>query len=244
MIVDYLHSFYTKSVRIFVGGVPQTIPIRWFRAPAGAKALPIPNTFFSHVWDDHGEAIDGEAGELPYGRKHDPGRNVGYQGQCYRGDPAWFATGQFPAGFPVGVAPGPCLCQIAPAQAAGGIVLAGAATAFRGWLGCTQCGGGAPLNWRLSVSGATGELAPCNGVWLLPNSGPCNWTFLGPDSTFFRIIYSIGAWHTIIDRLGSATEFLPVGTFACAGTTVWRLNTNSGTGGPPTSVVSTPYTGP
>lgn len=127
MIVDFLHSFYRMPVNLVVGGVPTTATIRWYKAPAGAKYLPFPTTFFSHVWDSDQENFPADPGEVGYPRTWDPGRNPGYQGQCYIGDPSWFATGHLPA-LPL-PAPGPCVCQIPPAGGAGALVLAGSAQA-------------------------------------------------------------------------------------------------------------------
>jgi hypothetical protein len=132
MICDYLHSFYSMPVNLWVGGVLHPTTIRWYRAPAGAKLFPYPNAFYAKsVWDNHDE-IDGEPGELGEPRTWDPGRNVGYQGQCFLGDPSWFKTGQLPAYvLTQAPPPSPCLCQIPPAIAAGGLVLGGAAAASK-----------------------------------------------------------------------------------------------------------------
>jgi hypothetical protein len=126
--MDFLHDYYTKSINIWVGGVLTPATIRWYRAPAGAKYFPLPHSYFSRVWDNNYEGYVAEPGETTrHGRTWDPGRNPGYQGQCYRGDPAWFATGQLP---PLNsIQPSACLCQIPPAMGAGGLVLGGSASA-------------------------------------------------------------------------------------------------------------------
>lgn len=128
MWADVLHTCYTMPINIVVGGVPTVAHIRWYKAPAGAKQLPFASAFFTHVWDNNpGESVPGEIGEVGYPRVFDEGTNPGYQGQCYRGDPSWFGTGQLPALNTI--TPSPCLCQIPPAIAGGGLVLAGSAAA-------------------------------------------------------------------------------------------------------------------
>lgn len=126
MVVDFLHSFYSKSVNIWIAGVKTPATIRWYRAPAGAKILPFPHSFFSRVWDNDYEHYLDEPGEATrFGRTWDAGRNPGYQGQCYRGDPEWFQTGQLP---PLeSIPPSDCLCQLPPLQSTGGIILGGSA---------------------------------------------------------------------------------------------------------------------
>lgn len=124
MWVDYLHSFYRMPCKLVIGGVPTTVTLRWYKAPAGAQRLPFGSAIFSHVWDNNpGESIPGEIGEVGAPRTWDPGNNVGYQGQCYRGDPTWFQTGQLPA--LAGIPASPCLCQIPPAFGSGTLVLGG-----------------------------------------------------------------------------------------------------------------------
>lgn len=129
MIADFLHSFYTMPMNIFIGGVPTVVHVRWYRAPAGARYLPFPSTIFSHVWDNNpGESITGEIGEVGSPRTWNVGDNPGYQGRCWRGDPAWFASGMLPP--LASIAPSPCLCQIPPAVGSGGLVLGGSAVAL------------------------------------------------------------------------------------------------------------------
>jgi len=129
MWVDMLHSFYTMPIWLYVGGVKQQFTIRWYKAPAGAKPFPYPSAIFSHVWDNNpGESVPGEVGEIGFPRTWDPGQNNGYQGQCFRGDPLWFQTGQLPALDTI--TPSPCICQVGPLAASGGIVLSGAAAVW------------------------------------------------------------------------------------------------------------------
>lgn len=172
MIADYLHSFYRMPMNIVIGGVPTVVTLRWYKAPAGAKPLPFPSFVFSHVWDNNpGESLAGELGEVGYPRTWDAGTNPGYQGQCYRGNPQWFQTGLLPP--LASIAPSPCLCQIPPAQAAGGLVLGGAASATVGSL-CGFCPGGtAPSKWTATVSGGVNAWASVNGTVTMVRISPC-----------------------------------------------------------------------
>lgn len=176
MICDYLHDFYTMPALIYVGGVPTTVHLRWYRAPAGAKILPIPNAIHaSSVWEAD-DGYSGQVGELYQPRAWDPGRNVGYQGQCYLGDPSWFATGQLPA-YVLTQAPPPsaCLCKIPPAQASGALVLSGSATA--------------------STSICQQGVAPVK-VDTLDGTGPHSWSF----QTGIGVFYYYAAGPAIAPR--------------------------------------------
>ena len=158
-----LHSYYTMPIILYRGGVPTTYTVRWYKAPVGAKYLAIPSCIFSHVWDNNpGESIPGEVGEVGAPRTWDKGDNRGgYQGQCFRGDPAWFATGKLPGVLP---APDPsCLCSIPPAVASGGMMLGGAATPAVG-NPCQAWAGRAPQLDQFDGSGAVTMRAAPGGV--------------------------------------------------------------------------------
>lgn len=213
-----LHSFYRMPAILYVAGVPTRVTLRWYKAPAGAKQLPFPSTIFSHVWDNNpGESQPGEIGEVGYPRTWDPGDNHGYQGQCYRGDPAWFQTGQLPA-LPLPASP--CGCQIPPAQAAGGFVLAGSAVGVAALTTCTQCPAGAPVRWSLNLSGATGAWAALNGTWTLAYVSGCNWQFTIAAGKVVQLQFFAGAWQVRMQNSGQpgSPSFLRLASaFNCFG---------------------------
>lgn len=229
MWVDYLHSFYRMPCKLIIGGVPTIVTLRWYKAPAGAQRLPFGSAIFSHVWDNNpGESIPGEIGEVGAPRTWDPGNNVGYQGQCYRGDPTWFQTGQLPA--LAGIPASPCLCQIPPAFGSGTLMLSGSAVAFVPVLGCAQCPRGAPPAWSLTVVGASAGLSWSNGTWRLPYISGCNWSLTVGAGRTLQVIFSGGTWIVRVhDSAIPATAVLAVeGSFACLGTSFFQE-----TGSPP-----------
>ena len=163
MIMDYLHSFYRRRVRIQIGDEWRWEWIRWFRAAADAKVFPTPHCFFSRTWTNQ-YTEPWPTGELDPRQVWDRGDNPGYPGQDFLGDPAWFAGSPLPAGVltdPTPPLPAYCCAppQMAdigfilglmavpgspmPAVAQGGVVLGGRAgppvPALRGGivLGCT-----------------------------------------------------------------------------------------------------------
>lgn len=239
MIADYLHSFYTMPINIVIGGVPTRTTIRWFKAPAGAKFLPATWAIFSHVWDnDPGESVAGEIGEVGAPRVWDPGRNPGYQGQCFRGDSSWFQTGQLP---PLNtIRPSACLCQIPSGIGQGGLVLGGAALPLPATFSCAQCPGGAPVTWALSFTQGTGDFFQFgNGVRVTLTHG-CRWEFhRGSSNWILTFDLSLG-WVFTVNQTGSAifATYVPVGSFNCLGPGVWVLQSSNGTGARPSNVTS------
>jgi hypothetical protein len=234
MICDYLHSFYTIPALIYVGGVPTTVHLRWFRAPPGAKLLPVPNAFHaSSVWEND-EGYGGGVGEVYQPRVEDPGRNVGYQGQCYLGDPSWFATGQLPAYVLTQAPPtSPCLCQIPPAQAAGGLVLTGAAVAYRGVATCPQ--GALAYSWTIVVPAGTGQFAPFVGTYTMLWFNGCQ-VFHGVPAAgkSWQQDFQFGIWKVRLTSIPPAASYEAQyhirGVFNPFGFNVWDLFSWSGTG--------------
>jgi len=129
MITDQLRAYYRAPVRVLVGGVPHVFWIRRFKAPAGAKYLPMPEVFFSRV-DTNRDCEPGDpVGELPGKRIWDRGHNYGYLGQSFIGDPKWFETGELPAYVLTDPTPPlPETCCAPPQQGQGGAVGGGTAT--------------------------------------------------------------------------------------------------------------------
>jgi hypothetical protein len=235
-----LHSFYRMPAILYIAGVPTQVTLRWYKAPDGAKQLPFPSAIFSHVWDNNpGESQPGEIGEVGFPRTWDPGENHGYQGQCYRGDPSWFATGQLPA---LPVAPSPCLCQILPAQAAGGLVLTGAATGFAALTSCVQCPGGAPANWTMTVAGATGLFANVNGTWTVPYLSGCTWTLTLATNNLRSVTFAGGLWQIRIQSHPGSPVMVwnPTTSFACEAPNLYWTVSGTQPVGAPTSVQITP----
>lgn len=243
-----LHSFYTMPINIVIGGVPTQTTVRWYKAPAGAKYLGIPTAIFSHVWDNNpGESVPGEIGELGSPRTWDPGRNPGYQGQCFRGDPTWFATGLIPALSTV--PPSPCNCRVAPAVGSGGVLLSGAATVYPALPGCGTCPNGVPARWIVEVAGGTGAYAASNGQWVLVSLGfPCTWQLQrsGPGGVYQTSLqYNINqpGWQVDVSSpLAFGTQLYNfVGQFPCFGvSTNWVAF--SPQSGAPTSISVQPST--
>lgn len=237
MIADYLHSFYRMPVNLVIGGVPTVATLRWFKAPAGAKRLPFPSAIFSHVWDNNpGESVPGEIGEVGSPRTWDPGNNVGYQGQCYRGDPAWFATGNLPP--LASIAPSPCLCVIPPAVGSGTLVMGGAALGAVATRGCSQCPNGAQANWRITVAGGTGSFAIFNGSYLAPYKSQCFWQ-LGTPSNGRVVQYPLGGpWQVALSSGSVSAQYHVSGAFDCLAGGAFNLFFNSPTSGVPAPTVS------
>jgi hypothetical protein len=186
MIADYLSSFYTMPCLLTVGGQPVQTTIRWYKAPKGAKILPFPSVFFSHINDaDPGESVPGEPGEVGHPRTWDRGDNPGYQGQCWRGDPAWYASGALPTLNTIPASP--CNCRIPPAVAAGGVVLGGAATP----ISCQQL-----TRSQAFVNGIRNDFINATpysqfqpGVWYLPRPlgggfSYVAWLWLGTSTSY------------------------------------------------------------
>lgn len=235
MIVDYLHDYYTMPINIVIGGVPTQTTIRWFKAPKGAKYLPFPSAIFSHVWDnDPGESMPGEIGEVGSPRVWDPGRNPGYQGQCYRGDPSWFQTGQLP---PLNtIQPSPCLCQIPPAIADGGLLLGGAANVLT-TLSCPQCPRGAPTRWKLTATGGTLQSGLWNGVYTLSSTGGCAWSYALPNGLTWNLAFLFGGWQVRLDNQPQSVHawYNVNGAFQCLGSNPsWAVFSQTATGTAPT----------
>lgn len=242
MIVDYLSSFYEMPCLVSIAGQVVQTTIRWYRAPVGAKPLPFPTTFFSHINDNNpGESIPGELGEVGFPRTWDAGRNPGYQGQCYRGDPAWFATGQLPTVSSIPTSA--CLCQIPPAVGNGGVVLGGTAVVIAANANCGFTPKGAPVRYKVQVAGGSGVFAAVNGVYtatqILP-ADPCQWGSPSPPQT---IVFSAGS-QTPIGNIslgvqagaGHNANYVNTGPFDYFNPTqVWRETT--GQPGVPTQVV-------
>lgn len=239
MIADILHSFYTMPVNLIIGGVPTVAHVRWYKAPAGAKFLPFPSAIFSHVWDNNpGESVPGEIGEVGFPRTWDPGRNTGYQGQCFRGQQSWFQTGQLPA---LPLPSSPCNCQIPPAAASGGLVLTGSAPVIPADASCPQCPHGAPLKWSLSVAGGSGFFNGSSGTFTLSKIGSCSWRIITGGFTY-ALAFTGGVWLVAITGGAHSAQYLPATSFACLGITEWNLV--SGAVGAPTQVASMPFAGP
>lgn len=122
-------------MRVYIGGVAQLVPARWYWAPDGAQLLPSPHGCESSFWLDNREInYDwGEATPLPrdpaagYWLTWDNGDNPGYLGQCHVGDDQWFVDGQLDADIldsPPQPLPG-CCAPALPPTTWGGPVLAG-----------------------------------------------------------------------------------------------------------------------
>lgn len=232
MWVDYLHSFYRMPAILIIGGVPTVVTLRWYKAPAGAQRLPFGSAIFSHVWDNNpGESIPGEIGEVGAPRTWDPGNNVGYQGQCYRGDPTWFQTGQLPA--LAGIPPSPCLCQIVPAVGSGTLVLSGSAIGAIATLGCSHCPQGAPRTWFSTAAGGVGTYAVFNGKHSFNYVSGCLWQ-TSPNFPKITLTWSqVSGWNLGFQVGGTAFASYNTADMDCMAGGHYTLGTQSGPGGPP-----------
>lgn len=170
-IVEYLRTCYSTHFRLWIGGVETIVPARWFFAPKGAKEFAYPNAFVSNVWAKPGEESAPGPGEIDRKRVWDPGGAAGYQGQCFLGDPEWFATGQLPAGVlnpPIPFFPGCC----------------------RKGVKCFLCSGGiGPNPMTVRASGGTGDFAVFNGTFNLPEVNDCSWAVQFAPGLFWQVAF-------------------------------------------------------
>jgi hypothetical protein len=124
MGVDFLRSCHRVNARL-VQGSAAVEKIRWYFAAEGAKLLPFPSAFGSHVWEYVEPELLG-VGEADRLRSFDKGGNRGYPGLAFQGLPEWYLTG-LPAaelGQPVPL----LICGRFNLWATGGVAIDGEAT--------------------------------------------------------------------------------------------------------------------
>lgn len=128
MWADLLHSFYRRQVTIRVGGKLYRTWMRWYKAPDGAKQLPIPNAILADPWEAQHEAWGIPVGHWLGPRKWDRGLNTGgYKGLCFVGRPEWYRTLDLPVDvLGLDAPPLPDCCRRNPATSSGAIILSSA----------------------------------------------------------------------------------------------------------------------
>lgn len=138
MIWTYLRSCYGWTMRLYIGGQERHVPARWFFCLPSALEFPFVHGAEASPWLANYEdnPVWGEI--TPYPRDPasnlhstlDRGRNPGYPGLCYVGDPQWFVDGMLPANIEDGpIPPFPSCCFPGPVVTSGGLVLGGSAVA-------------------------------------------------------------------------------------------------------------------
>jgi len=81
-VLDYLRVAYRTKMRVWHDGIDQVVPVRWFRAAAGAKFLGLPTVFGSWKGWSRGEDNTGQIGEQTSEFTYDKGVNIiGYTGE-------------------------------------------------------------------------------------------------------------------------------------------------------------------
>lgn len=132
----FLRSCYSFTMRLYIGGQEQLYPARWYRCAPGAKLAPNPHGAEASPYLKRWEVnlAWGEVTPYPqdpasnYFRGLDRGRNPGYAGQCFVGDPQWFQDGRLPANILDGPTPDwPQCCRPKPGIGSGGVLLGGQA---------------------------------------------------------------------------------------------------------------------
>lgn len=206
--MEYLHSCYSTSFRLWVGGVEKIVPARWYFTDPGAKIFTLPMAFCSNVYAKPGEESAPGPGEVNRLRVWDKGINSGYKGQEIDGDPSWFETGQ----LPMFVGPPPEFKAICHPPIFG------------------QCGGcysNQPHSWALETDGFTGPLSQFNGSWVVPFTtgvNPCAWQLFAPD---FQITLGFDGmlWILLFAMTGHSAEYLmpPGKRYECLGPNTFKL---------------------
>lgn len=240
-------------MRVFVGGVPVTVPARWYFAPEGAKVFPGPHGAEASVWLKQDEVNDDWGEVTPYPqdpasqvyRGLDRGLNPGYAGQCSVGDPQWFVDGMLPADILTRPpAPYPACCRPPVAVAQGGIVLGGSALSGRGGIvgTCLLCPGGAPRQWLLTASGGTGSFSAINGQHVLSYFGGCTWNLGSPLNVLYQLVGRLTpspTWTLTLQRHIPATgaQYNMPG-WSCISGGAGTLTSSSGSGVPPSVLIT------
>lgn len=172
MVWTYLRACYKFNMRLFVGGIEQVYPARWFFCDPNALIFPSPHGAEASPWLKSFE-VNQEWGEVAPYRGLDRGINPGYPGQCFVGDPQWFIDGHVPATLGVWIPPfvTPC-CGHVP----------GASTDPRcpqpDPFACPNCveGKSAP-RYQCTFSGGTGAFSDSNGTFIIVWEFPCDYGF-------------------------------------------------------------------
>lgn len=176
MVWTYLRACYKFNMRLFVGGIEQIYPARWFFCDPDALIFPSPHGAEASPWLKSFEVND-EWGEVEPYKGLDRGINPGYPGQCFVGDPSWFLDGQLPASIATYSPPvvTPCCGHVPPANT-------DPRCPQPTTVGCARCIGGlAALRYVVTATGGTGDYAILNGTYILVNDAPCAWGHITPD---------------------------------------------------------------
>jgi len=160
MVWTYLRACYRFNMRLFVGGVEQIYPARWFFCDPDAQRYPSPHGAEASPWLKQFETnLDwGDTGDL---KQLDRGINPGYPGVCSVGESQWFLDGQLPGSILTSIAPQtPACCGHTPPFNSDP-----RCPLYRTLVPCTFCADGSVYSaYYIRITGATGIYAYYNGV--------------------------------------------------------------------------------
>lgn len=198
--------------------------VKWFKAPLGAKVLPVRHQYVSTNWYK-GIAYPERVGEA-IGVKHTWSNGAavtGYNGLNYCGTQWTGNLVQLASPMPSHPDGSPACCAPRPTVPCSGC-MEGSGWAF----------------WNVNASGGTGDFAPGNGVFPAGSAGGCNWTFSTPPLIAWTIQVNIFRTKVILTvGVGVTAEWDLIGQPHCQRPLgPIPLSSFTGSGTPPTVSLS------